>query len=134
VVSWKSSLRTVRICLYHWIEEGLHVVEVGHLALLVADDGEVDLRPRNLLDVLDPALMAADRVGRETEELDAALGELGLETGELAELGGANGSVVLGVREEYEPVVANVLVKVNGALGGLGLEVRGRGAQTKAVG
>ena len=78
--------------------------------------------------------MAADRVGRQAEQLDAALGELGLETGELAELGGANGSVVLGVREEYEPVVANVLVKVNGALGGLGLEVRGRGAQTKAVG
>lgn len=114
--------------------EGLHVVEVGHLALLVADDGEVDLRPRHLLDVLDPALVAADRVGRETEELDAALGELGLEAGELAELGGADGRVVLGVGEEDEPVVANVLVEVNGALGGLGLEVGGRRAQTEAVG
>ena len=111
-----------------------HVVEVGHLALLVANNGEVNLRAGHLLDVLDPALVAANRVGRETEELDAALGELGLEAGELAELGGADGGVVLGVGEEYEPAVANVLVEVNGALGGLGLEVGGRGAQTEAAG
>lgn len=33
--------------------------------------------------------------------------------------------------EEDDPVVANELVKVNGALGGLSLEVRGSRAQTE---
>ncbi len=32
---------------------------------------------RNLLDVADPALVAAQRVGRQADELDAALSELG---------------------------------------------------------
>lgn len=78
--------------------------------------------------------MAADGVGAQAQQLDAALGELGLEAGHLAQLGGADGGEVLGVREEDHPVIADVLVKVDGALGGLGLEVGGDGAQTEAVG
>jgi hypothetical protein len=35
------------------------------------------------------------------------------------------------VREEDDPAVANELVKVNGTLGGLSLEVRGSRAQTE---
>ena len=112
----------------------LHVIKVGDLALLVANDGEVDVRAGDVLDVLDPALVAADGVGREADELDAALLELGLEASHLTELGGAHGCVVLGVGEEDGPVVADELVEVNGALGGLGLEVGGNGAETEAVG
>lgn len=78
--------------------------------------------------------MAVDGVGRQTEQLDAALGELGLQTGHLTELGGADGGVVLGVREEDDPAVANVLMEVNGTLGGVGLEVGGNSAQAKARG
>lgn len=87
----------------------------------------------DILDVLDPALVAAKGVGREAQQLDATLGELRLETSELAQLGRANRSIVLGVGEENKPLVANVLVQVDGTIGGLGLEVRGDGAQTKAV-
>lgn len=77
--------------------------------------------------------MALDRVGGEANELRTALGELGLELGKGAQLGGAHGGVVLGVGEENDPVVANELVEVNGALGGLGLEVGGDAAQTERL-
>ncbi len=77
--------------------------------------------------------MAAEGVGREANQLDAALGELGLEAGHLAELGGAHGSVVLGVREKDGPLVADELMEVDGTRGGVGLEVGGNGAQAEAV-
>ena len=77
--------------------------------------------------------MAAQRVGREADQLDAALGELGLEAGHLAELGRAHGGVVLGVREEDDPAVADELMEVDGAGGGVGLEVGGNGAQAEAA-
>lgn len=76
--------------------------------------------------------MAAEGVGRQTDQLDAALGELGLELGKSTELGGADGSVVLGVGEKDDPVVTNELVEVNGTGGGLGLEVGGNGTQAEA--
>lgn len=111
----------------------LHVVEVGNLALLVGNDGELDLGAGDILDVVDPALVAAEGVGGETDQLDAALLELGLKAGHLAELGGADGGVVLGVGEEDDPVVANKLVEVNGTRGGVSLEVGGNGAQAEAA-
>lgn len=72
-----------------------HVVGKSDLALLVADDGELEGRAADLVNVLDPAAVALNGVGRETNELDTALGELGLELGECTELGGADGGVVL---------------------------------------
>lgn len=77
--------------------------------------------------------MALDGVCGETNELDAALGELGLELGESAQLGGADGGVVLGVGEEDNPVVANELVEVDGTSGGLGLEVRRDGPKAAVL-
>jgi len=77
--------------------------------------------------------MAAEGVGGETNQLNTALGELGLQTSELAELGGADGSVVLGVGEEDDPVVTNELMEVNGAGSGVGLEVGGNRAQTETI-
>lgn len=115
-------------------ERNIHVVEEGNLALLVGNNGELDVGSGDIGNVLDPALVAADGVGRETEELDATLVELGLETSHLAELGGADGGVILGVGEEDDPVVADVLVQVNGTIGGISLEVGGDGAQAKTVG
>lgn len=109
----------------------LHVVEQGNLALLVANDGESDVAASDLLDVVDPAIVGVDRVGRQTNQLDAALGELGLQLGKGAQLGGAHGREVLRVGEEDDPAVADKLVEVNGALGGFGLEVGGFGAQTE---
>lgn len=111
-----------------------HVVEVCHLPLLVADDGELDMVTAHILNVLDPTIVAVDGVGRQSDQLDATLGEFGLELGESAEFGGADGSVILGVREEDDPVVADEFVEINVTRGGLGLEVGGNGAETERLG
>lgn len=111
-----------------------HVVCEGDLALLVANDGEGELAARDLVNVLDPARVRVDGVGRETDELGPAARKLWLELCECAELCGADGRVVLGVREENDPVVANELVEVNGASRRLGLEVGGGAAQAQRLG
>ena len=109
----------------------LHVVQKSNLSLLVSNDGESNIATGNLRNVLDPSLVAAEGVGREADQLDTTLGEFRLELGESAEFGRADGSVVLGVVEEDDPVVTDELVEVNGTSSGLGLEVRGDSAQTK---
>ena len=100
------------------------------MAVLIANDGEGELGARDLIDVLDPSSVRLDRVGRQANQLDAALGKLGLELCERTELGGANGSVILGVGEEDDPVIANELVEVDGASGCLRLEVGRGGSET----
>ena len=49
--------------------------------------------------------------------------ELGLELGHVAELGRADRGEVLGVREQHRPGVADPVVELDRALGGVGLEV-----------
>jgi hypothetical protein len=85
-----------------------------------------------LLDVLDPASMILDRVDADADDLDAALVELGLDPGHVAELGGADRGEILGVREHHRPAVAHPVVEADPALGGVGLEVGGGIAQTDA--
>ena len=131
-ISLLGSLRGGGVCTRR--EFGLHVVGEGNLALLVANDGESDLAASDLVNVVDPSLVRLDGVGGQADQLDAALLELGLELGKGAELGGADGGVVLGVGEEDDPVVANELVEVNRSGGGLGLEVGGDGAETERSG
>jgi hypothetical protein len=109
----------------------LHVVEVSDFALLVGNDGEGNFAAGNLVDILDPTLMAAEGVGRQANQLDTTLGELGLELGEGTELGGANGGEILRVGEEDYPFVANKLVEIDRASGGLGLEVGGNAAEAE---
>ena len=58
-----------------------HVVEVGYLAGFVPDDREAEAGAGDLINVLDPAVMAVDGVGGKADELDTTLGELGLEFG-----------------------------------------------------
>lgn len=111
-----------------------HVVGEGDLALLVANDWELELGAGDLVDILDPATVGLNGVGRETDELDTALGELWLELGESTELGGADWGVVLWVGEEDDPVVANELVEVDWSGGGLSIEVWGNATQTERGG
>jgi hypothetical protein len=88
---------------------------------------------RDLVDILDPSSMRLNGVGRETDQLDSTLGELGLELSKGPELSGADGSVIFWVGEENNPLVTDELVEVDRALSGLGLEVGGNGTQTEAV-
>jgi hypothetical protein len=62
-------------------------------------------------------------VRRETDQLDTTLGELGLELCEGAQLGCADRSVIIRVREQNSPLVADEVVEINGATGSFGLEV-----------
>jgi len=77
--------------------------------------------------------MGLDGVGRETNQLYATLGELGLKLCKGTELGGANWGVIFWVGEQDNPLVANELVEVNGALSSLSLEVGCDGSQAEAV-
>lgn len=78
--------------------------------------------------------MALNGVGTEADELHTALRELWLELGESTELSCADWCVILWVREEDDPVVADELVEVDRAGGGLGVEVGGNAAEAKRCG
>lgn len=78
--------------------------------------------------------MRVNGVGGQANQLYTALGEFRLELGKGAQLGGADGGVVLWVREEDCPLVADPLVKVNGAVCSLGLEVGGNASETEGRG
>jgi len=68
----------------------VHVIFQRNLSLLVSNDGELERRLRDLIDVLDPAAVAVNGVCAESDELDAALCEFGLELGKCAEFGRAD--------------------------------------------
>ena len=76
-------------------------------------------------------LWLLERVDRQAEDLHVALVELGLDLRHVAELGGAHRREVLGVREQHAPAVAQVVVELDRAFGGLRREVRGFVAQVQ---
>lgn len=78
----------------------------------------------NLIDIFDPSSVRLNGIGGKPDQLDATLGEFGLELCEGTELGRAHGSVIFWVREENDPVVTDELVEIDGPFGGLSLEVR----------
>ena len=110
-----------------------HIIQIGHLALLVPDDRELQRGAGDLVNVLDPAAVRVDGVGGQADEFDAAFREFGLEFCEGAQLGRAHGRVVFRVREEDDPFVADEFVEIDGAVGGVGLEVGGCGAEAETV-
>src|SRR2546427_12512860 len=101
-----------------------HVVELRDGEICVADQRIVDGVPLRLLDVLDPGLVIAHGIDAESDDLGVPLVELGLETGHVAELSGANGREVLRMREEDCPLVADPFVEVDLPLRGLSGEIR----------
>ena len=83
-----------------------HAVELGDGEVRVADHRKVRRDALRLLDVVGPLLMEVDRIDTEADDLDAALVELRLDPRHIAELGGADRSEVLGVREQHAPGIA----------------------------
>ena len=70
----------------------------------------------------------------QADELDIALRKVGLELSKSTELSGASRGEVVGVGEEDAVGVADVLVEVDLALGGDGLEVGGLRSETETGG
>ena len=110
-----------------------HIIQIRHLPLLVADNGETETGAGDFVNVFDPAGVRIDGVGAQADQLDVALGEFGLEFGEGAQLGGADRGVIFRVREEDDPGIADEFVEVDGAVGGVGLEIGRGGAEAEAV-
>src|SRR5215831_8677752 len=77
-----------------------------------------------LLDVLGPGLMVGDGIHAQSDDLGVALVELWLQTGHVSKLGGADGSEILRMREQDNPLVSDPLVESDLALGGFGSEIR----------
>lgn len=106
---------------------------MGDLAILIANDRERQRTAGDLGDVVDPTIVRLDRIGGQADQLDAALGELGLVLGQICQFGGADRGVVFGVGEEDDPVVADPLIEVDTTDGSVGLEVGGFGSQAESV-
>ena len=115
------------------LSRSLHVIGQSHFALLVTNDGKGEVATRNLVDILDPASMGLDGIGRETNQLDTTLLELRLQLCESTELGRAHGGVVFGMGEQNDPAITNKLVEVDWTSGGFGLEVGCSGAQAETM-
>lgn len=131
VASWWSSLYFINISksryvlCFVWSVLNEHVVSQCDLSLLITDDWELQLASADLIDILNPASMAFDGVGTQSNQFDASLGEFWLELCEGTEFGGADWGVIFGVGEEDYPVVTDELMEVDGTVGGFGFEVRG---------
>ena len=102
---------------------GQHVVLLDDRQGWVAHQRIGHRVPLRRLDVLRPLLVIGDRVDADAEDLAVALGELVVQAGHRAQFGGAHRGEILRVRTEDGPAVADPLMEVDGALGGLGGEV-----------
>lgn len=71
------------------------------------------MRPRDLIDVLDPLAMRFDGIRGETNELDPTFGKLRFKLGERTQLSGADGGEIFRVGEENDPFVANELMELD---------------------
>jgi hypothetical protein len=111
VASWWSILSLCQIFDFSTQQQlqNLHVVRQSNLTSLISDDRKGELATGDLIDILDPPGVAVDCVGRKSDELRATLGKLGFELSEGTKLSSADGSVVLGMREKNDPVVADEL-------------------------
>src|SRR5579863_6092103 len=94
-----------------------HVVELRHLLVGVAKQGEVHLHMLGLLDIGDPLVVRRHIINADADRLDVALFELGLEPRDGAKLSRAYRGEVLRMREEDRPFVAEPLMKVDRSLG-----------------
>ncbi|MNV41590.1 hypothetical protein D3C71_1332310 [compost metagenome] len=101
-----------------------HVVELGHHQVFVADQRIVDRCALGLGDVTDPAVVVTDRVDAEAQDLGVALVEFRFEFGQVTQFGGAHRGEILGMGKQDGPAIADPLVKVEGAFGGVGGEIR----------
>src|SRR3972149_3945413 len=90
----------------------------------VADHGAVRRNALRVLDVLRPLCVPVHGIDAQTDDLDPALVELGLDPCHIAELGGADRREVLGMREQNAPGIAEPFMEADTTLRRIGLEIR----------
>ncbi len=101
-----------------------HAVEKRYGIGLVAENGILNLGIVDLVNVVNPGLVALYRVDRERRNNSIALGPLILELCNGAKLGGADRSEVTRVAEDKRPLALDVLVPLDIAKGGGSSEIR----------
>lgn len=77
--------------------------------------------------------MRFDRVGRQTDQFDTSLGELGLKLCKSAQFGGADWCIILRVRNQDGPLIANPFVEIDWSCCSFRIEIGGDGAQAKSA-
>src|SRR5690349_5618869 len=92
-----------------------HVIQFCNFMIRIGNDREVERRPLGLLDVFGPTFVRIGGVDAESNHFHAALFEIRFTARDVTELGGANGSEILWVREENCPAIANPFVEANWA-------------------
>jgi hypothetical protein len=90
-----------------------HAIEIRHFLVVVCQDGVVNDSPLSVVDIADPAFVRLCIINAEGDYFNIALVELRLEARNFTELGGANGGIVSGVREENDPAITSPRVKVD---------------------
>jgi len=108
-----------------------HVVQRGHLAIGIGNNREGQVSTSDIVDILNPLLVAAKIVCRETDDFDVALLEVFRPAGYFAQLCGAHRSEIGGMREEDGPAVANPVVELDRPLSRLSGEVGGDRAKSE---
>lgn len=78
--------RTLLVSSQQWAadEKGrdpLHIISMGNLAILIANDRKCQRTASDLGNVVDPSIVRLNRIGGQADQLDAALGEFGLVLG-----------------------------------------------------
>lgn len=58
-----------------------HIISMGNLAILIANDRQCQRTASDLGNVVDPSIVRLNRIGGQADQLDAALGEFGLVLG-----------------------------------------------------
>src|SRR5215217_1141235 len=100
-----------------------HVVELGNLVIRICNDREVKLRTLSLLDVFRPPFVRIGRIDAESNHFNAALFEVRLTARDVSELGRADRSEILWVREQNRPAIANPFVEANRAFSSICCEI-----------
>src|SRR6266568_8754901 len=103
---------------------GKHSVEFGDFQIEIANHRVCHRMPLSSLNVADPLAMILYWIDAEAHDFAVALFKLRLQSGQVAEFGGANGCKVLRVREKHAPGVAEPFVEADSPVGCCGFKVR----------
>jgi len=112
-----------------------HIIEGGDFPVLVGNDGELhvgwSVSSAEVVDIFDPLVVVFEAIGRNSNEFNIALSKVISAASDLAELSGADGCKVSGMREENRPRVADPFVELDGSNSSLCFKIRGNISEAK---
>lgn len=112
-----------------------HIIEGGDFPVLVGNDGELhvgwSVSSTEVVDIFDPLAVVSEAIGRNSNEFNIALSKVVGTTSDLAELSGADGCKVSGMREENCPRVAYPFVELDRSNSSLCLKIGGNISEAK---